>query len=72
LNSPIPDSSLAEQDKSLNATRLKQTVEAGRATGMKTIDLWGAEYWYYRKVKLHEPSVWNEARQIYADANSGK
>ena len=72
LNSPIPDSSLAEQDKSLNATRLKQTVEAGKATGMKTIDLWGAEYWYYRKVKLHEPSVWNEARQIYADANSGK
>jgi hypothetical protein len=29
------------------------------------MDLWGAEYWYYRKVKLGDPSVWNVAREEF-------
>jgi hypothetical protein len=33
---------------------------------MKNIDLWGAEYWYYRAVKLHDPSLWNVAKQEFA------
>ena len=61
----IPETSLEEQSKSFNAERLKDTVEFGRATGMKTMDLWGAEYWYYRKVVLKDPSVWNEAKNIF-------
>jgi hypothetical protein len=66
---PLSVTPLAEQNKSLDATRLHQTVEFGKATGMKTIDLWGAEYWYYRKVTLHDPSVWNAAKQEYIKAN---
>jgi len=64
---PINDTSLAEQNKSFNADRLKGMVDFGKATGMKSMDLWGAEYWYYRMVKLHDPSVWNAARQEFAD-----
>lgn len=62
---PIRETSLEEQNKSLNAERLRGRFEYGRATGMKELDLWGAEYWYYRKVKLNEPSVWEAAKDEY-------
>ena len=61
----IQQISLAEQNKSLDASRLKSRFEYGRATGMRTIDLWGAEYWYYRMVKLHDPSLWNVAKDQF-------
>ncbi len=61
----IQQTSLAEQNKSLNAQRLKDRFQYGRATGMREIYLWGAEYWYYRMVKLHDPSLWNVARQEF-------
>ncbi len=61
----IPQTSLAEQNKSFNAKRFKDVVAYGKATGMRSIDLWGAEYWYYRKVILHDPSLWNVAKQEF-------
>ena len=61
----IPETSLAEQNKSLDAKRLQIRFGYGKATGMKTIDMWGAEYWYYRKQILHDPSLWNVARQEF-------
>jgi hypothetical protein len=66
----ITTMSIAEQNKSMNATSLKQRVSFAEATGMRSINLWGAEWWYYRKVKLHDPSLWNAAQQIYADTNT--
>lgn len=61
----ILDTSLAEQDKTLDAKRFKSTVQFAKQTGIKQVDLWGAEYWYYRAHVLHEPSVWNAARQEF-------
>jgi hypothetical protein len=46
----------------MNSVRLKNTIQFGKATGMKTIDLWGAEYWYYRQQVLHDPSLMNTAK----------
>ena len=68
----IPEASLAEQNKSMNASILKARFSYGEATGMKTIYAWGAEYWYYRMVKLHDPSLWNVAKEAFASANSTK
>lgn len=62
----ITQTSLDEQNKSLDAQRLKDRFQYGRATGMRSINLWGAEYWYYRKVVLHDPSLWNVAQQEFA------
>lgn len=56
-------SDIAEQDKSMNAERLRDRIEYGKATGMKEIYLWGAEWWYWRKVKANDPSIWNAAAQ---------
>lgn len=64
--SSIAGISLSEQNKSLDPTRFKQVIQFGKATGMRTIDLWGAEYWYYRMVTLHDSSFWNIAKQAFA------
>lgn len=61
----ITEISLAEQNKSFNAQRFKDTVAFGKQTGMREIYLWGAEYWYYRATALHDYSVWNVAKQTF-------
>jgi hypothetical protein len=58
----IQAASLAEQNKSFNAERFEARIKFGKATGMREIYLWGAEYWYYRLVKLHDPSLWDVAK----------
>ena len=63
----LSQTTIQEQDKSMNADRLKDRIEYGKATGMKTIDLWGAEWWYWRKVSLHDDSLWNVAKQEVQD-----
>jgi hypothetical protein len=65
----IGDASVAEQDKSMNADILKRRIRYGEATGMKQIYLWGAEWWYWRLVKAHDPSLWNAAKQAFQTTN---
>lgn len=65
----IQETSLEEQNKSFNAERFDHRVEFGKATGMREIYLWGAEYWYYRKVKLNDPSLWEVAQAKFAPWN---
>lgn len=62
----ILTASLTEQNKTFDAKRFKSTVQFAEQTGIRHIDLWGGEYWYYRMVKLHDPSVWNTAKEIFA------
>ncbi len=57
-----------EQAKSMNAKILKSRFQYAEATGMKTIDFWGAEWWYYEKVLYNNPSDWNVAVQEYNEA----
>lgn len=65
----IVDTSLEEQNKSLNPQRLQDTFQFGRDTGLREIYLWGAEYWYYRMVKLDDPSLWRIAEQEFGQSN---
>ena len=61
----IKNTSLEEQDKSLNAERLAHRFGYAKGTGLRAFDLWGAEYWYYRKEVMREPSLWNVAKEQY-------
>ncbi len=65
----IPETSLAEQNKSLSPTRLQQRFNYAKATGLKTVYFWGAEYWYYRLTIEHDPSVWNVAKANFVTNN---
>lgn len=66
---PIVDAPLSEQFKSMNAKRMKTRIAYGEKTGMKSIDLWGAEWWYWLKVKKNDPSVWNVVKEAIAQSN---
>lgn len=59
----IKNAPLNEGYKSLNPERLKHRINYGRATGMRTMDLWGVEWWYYAKVKHNDPRLWDTAKQ---------
>lgn len=54
-----------EQDKSMNAQKLTGIVEFAQLTGIREMDLWGAEWWYWRKVKTGDDSVWQAAKQVF-------
>jgi len=58
----IKDATIEEQDKTLDKGRLEERLNYARATGMRKIDLWGAEWWYWRKVKFNDPSLWNTVK----------
>lgn len=64
----ITEISVKEMYKSMSPQRLKDRIAYGEATGMRTIDLWGAEWWYYMKVKQHDPAVWNVVKQAVQQA----
>ena len=63
----VRDTTLAEQNKSFDADVLRRNIQFARATGVKTIYVWGAVYWYYRKQVLRDPSVWQVARSELVD-----
>jgi hypothetical protein len=63
----ITQISKQEMYKSMNPDRLKARILYGEGTGMRTIDLWGAEWWYYMKVKQHDPGEWNVVKQQVAE-----
>lgn len=48
--------------KSLSPERLKHRIDYGVATGMRTIDMWGVEWWYHMKTKRGAPELWDTAK----------
>ncbi len=64
--------SIPEQNKSLNAQSLGPRFDYGVATGMRTIDVWGVEWWYWRKVAAHDPSLWDIAKAKIEQYNNQK
>ncbi len=66
----IADISTKEQNKSMNADMFAGRIQFAKNTGMRTIDLWGAEWWYWRLVKAHDPSIWNEAKKTFEHTSS--
>ena len=57
----LKDAPLSESYKSLSPERLKSRIDYGVATGIKSIDLWGVEWWYYMKIHGHS-EFWEQAK----------
>ncbi len=55
--------SITEQDKSMSAAQIHKSILFTRKIGATDIDLWGSEWWYWRKVHFNDPSIWNAVRQ---------
>lgn len=52
-----------QQAESLDAKRLGKRLDYAHATGMRSIDIWGAEWAYWRKTKFNDDSIW----QVYVN-----
>ena len=59
----IWDMTLAEQDKSMSHGDIGRNLARARQTGLRPIDLWGGEWWYWRLVAHRDPSIWNAVRR---------
>ena len=66
----ITQISTKEMYKSMSPQILAKRIRYGENTGMRTIDLWGAEWWYYMKVKQHDSGTWNVVQQAVAQADA--
>jgi len=63
---PIEDMTIAEQNESIPASDIPGRFGFAEATHIKTVDLWGAEWWYWRKVHFNDPSVWDTVKNELA------
>ncbi len=58
-------SPLEEQEKTMNLERFRENVIYAKKTGLSTFYLWGAEWWYWMKVKHNQPEIWEEAKKLF-------
>lgn len=54
--------STEEQDKSMGPTQIGRMTDFARRSGFRELDLWGAEWWYWRK-SIGDDSIWETVRQ---------
>jgi len=59
------DSSLEEQQKTMNLAQFQYNIEFAKKTGFDTFYLWGGEWWYWMKIKQNQPEIWQEARKLF-------
>ncbi len=57
--------SLTEQASSMNPTQLVSNAQFALRSGLRDVYFWGVEWWYWRKVQFHDPSLWETARTIF-------
>ncbi len=49
----------------MNEKRFLETVEFARLSGFREFYLWGAEYWYWEKIKNENDGIWEEAKKLF-------
>lgn len=62
--------SLEEQSKSMSVEQIGKSVMFARQIGARDIDLWGGEWWYWRKVKWNDSSIWDAVKQQVQNSNT--
>lgn len=54
-----------ETNKSLDLKQFRKNVIFAKKAGFDEIYLWGAEWWYFLKVKRDQADLWNEAKKLW-------
>jgi len=57
--------SLKEQKKTMNPEQFQSNIEFAKKTGFDEFYLWGAEWWYWLKIKQNQPQIWEKARELF-------
>jgi hypothetical protein len=59
------DSSLEEQEKSMNLEQFKNVIGFASRTGFDEFYLWGAEWWFWLKQEHNDSRIWEEAGLLF-------
>lgn len=70
LKNSLPTHSVQEQLQRFNTTNLKNNVVFAQRTGMRPIDLWGLEWWYWLKTVHQQDEIWLAVRQLLSEQNT--
>jgi len=57
--------SLEEQSKSMDLEKFRKIIDYTKRTGFSKAYLWGAEWWYWLKIKHNDDSMWNSAKLLF-------
>jgi len=61
----IMNSSLKEQEKTMDINQFKKNVQFAKNTGIDSFYFWGAEWWYYMKKTHNDSEIWDEAKKLF-------
>ncbi|MFH1937972.1 MAG: beta-galactosidase [Patescibacteria group bacterium] len=61
----IYETSIKDQDKSMDFQRFNEAVEYVRQTGFDEAYLWGVEWWYWNKEVRGNNAIWAEAKKLW-------
>jgi hypothetical protein len=64
LNKSVIEEVLSIQKKRMSPDKFEKVLEFSKRTGFKEQYLWGAEWWYYMKLR-GENWYWDRAKEIF-------
>jgi len=69
---PTVELSIEEQNRSMSPAQMYRNVDFARQIGLDEGYLWGAEWWYWRKTVKNDPTIWEVAKDIVNQVNTGQ
>lgn len=69
---PTVELDTKEQDRSMSPAQMYRNVDFARQIGLDEGYLWGAEWWYWRKTVGNDPIIWETAKDIVNQVNTGQ
>ena len=55
--------------KSMSPEIMKDRLQYAQDTGIRTIDMWGLEWWYFMKQNHNQPEIWNIIKSQIAETS---
>ena len=62
------ETTVEEQMKSMNLDQFRENIAYAKKVGFREAYLWGAEWWYWMKVKQGDESFWEEAKKVISNS----
>lgn len=64
--------SIEEQNRSMSVDQIRQNTYFSRQIGFEDIYTWGGEWWYWRKEKFGDHSIWDAVKREVEASRDGK
>ena len=69
-SAPVEKLSREESERSMSPKKFRDAIAYASRSGFDEFYLWGVEWWYWLKVRGHDPEMWNIARELFRSEQS--